>query len=248
MHDYQSKESLIDHFFDNSHACSSSYASGYDLKENGQGSDCEIIYNNDFEIENFEALHSRVMVMSGPRIVDSHYQSIFQDVGYHFTDHTTIEHDLESSHNDFKFQEINSMPIYDSDDITQVLISYHDLGPFTQVYASVDSDYIILATTCGKDILVNKSQPSCNIIVHNTNIFLSTLSLELLQSLMDIHPYFYDLVEIWLEGIFQERIISLSYGNCTKNNFYARHLISLVLTIFTRKDYSYAFYGERRHR
>ena len=103
------------------------------------------------------------------------------------------------------------MPIYDSDDITQVLNSYHDLGPFTQVYASVDYDYIILATTCGKYILVNKSQPSCNIIVHNTNIFLSNLSSELLQSLMDIHPYFYDPVEIWLEGIFQERIISLSY-------------------------------------
>ena len=75
-----------------------------------------------------------------------------------------------------------------------------------QIISLINYDYIILATTCGKDILVNKSQPSCNIIVHNTNIFLSTLSLELLPFLMDIHPYFYDLVEIWLEGIFQERI------------------------------------------
>jgi hypothetical protein len=148
MHDYQSKESLIDHFFDNSHTCSSSYAFGSDSKENSQGSDCEIIYDSDLEIENIEALHPWVMVMSGPCVFNS--QSIFQDVGYHFIDHTTIEHHLDSSHNDFKFQKINSMPIYDSDDITQVPISYHDLGPFTQVDAIVNFDYIISATTCAK--------------------------------------------------------------------------------------------------
>jgi hypothetical protein len=149
------------------------------------------------------------MVMSGPCVFNS--QSIFQDVGYHFMDHTTIEHHLDSSHNDFKFQEINfNMPIYDFDDITQVPFSYHDLGPVTQVDASVNFYYIISATTCAKEILVNKSQPSCNIIVHSTNIFLSTLSLDLLQYLMDIHPYFY---EIWFEGIFQERINKFLYMN-----------------------------------
>jgi hypothetical protein len=99
----------------------------------------EVIYDNHLEIENIEALHPRVMVMSGPCVVNSHNQSKFQDVGYPFTDHITIEPHLESSHNDFNFQEENSIPIYDSDVITQVLILGHDLELFTQVDASVNS-------------------------------------------------------------------------------------------------------------
>jgi hypothetical protein len=153
-HDYQSNESLNDHFSDNFHTCSSSYVSGFDLKENSQGSECEIIYDSDLEVEDSKALHPQVMVMSGPCIVNPHDQSKFQDVGYPFTDHISIDSHLESSHNDFNFKEINSMPIFDSYDITQVPTSFHNLEFLTQVDASSNIDYTIGVDTCEKETLV----------------------------------------------------------------------------------------------
>jgi hypothetical protein len=45
---------------------------------------------------------------------------------------------------------MNSIHIYDSNVITQVPILGHDLECYTQVDASVKSDYIVSATTCKK--------------------------------------------------------------------------------------------------
>jgi hypothetical protein len=84
--------------------------------------------------------------MSGPCVVNSHNQSLFQDVGCHFNDHATIHSHLEYSHNDLNFQEMKSIPIYDYDVITQVPILGDDLELFTQVDASVNFYYIISAT------------------------------------------------------------------------------------------------------
>jgi len=103
----------------------------------------EVIYDDHSEIENVEALHFQVMVMSGPHVVNSHNQSLFQYVGCPFNDHTTIYSHLEYSHNDFNFQEINSIIIYHFDLTTLVPISSHNIEILTQVDASFTTDHII---------------------------------------------------------------------------------------------------------
>jgi hypothetical protein len=150
------------------------------------------------------------MVMSGPCVFN---QSIFQDVGYSFTDHTTIEPHLESSHNDFNFQEENTMPIYDSNDITQVLIPCHDLEFLTQVDASSNTHHVISANTCVKEILANKSFLSCNNnvnyfpVVNSTNFSLQgdQITFPIMFPFQQFHNDFQDKIETWLENTFQMR-------------------------------------------
>lgn len=164
-----------------------------------EGINNEVIHNNDFESQNIEALHSRVMVMLGPHIFDSHNQ----DVGYPFTNNAINKPHLKFSHNDFI-----PMPIYDHGDITQVLTSFHNLEFLTQVDTSSNIDYLIVDDTCVKEIPENESQLSCSFNVNKIILFedssLSSTPLNLLQTISDPHDYFYDPIDIWLENKFKE--------------------------------------------
>jgi hypothetical protein len=145
--------------------------------------------------------------LSSPRVVNYQNQSIFQDVGCHFNDHTTIDSHFESSHNDFNFQEINSIHIYDS------VPFVHYLELLTQVNASFNIDHIISANTCAKEILVDKSFMSCNNnensfpIVNNANFSQKgeQITFTIMFSFQQFHNDFQDIIEIWLENSFLMR-------------------------------------------
>jgi hypothetical protein len=81
----QEKEFLNNYIFnkpENGYAFEFDQSSGssvsYDKEENANEK-CEVIYNDDLRIENVETLHPSVMVMSGPHILNSPSQSIFED-------------------------------------------------------------------------------------------------------------------------------------------------------------------------
>jgi hypothetical protein len=162
------------------------------------------------EIENIEVLHPWVMVMSGSCVFN---QYIFQNVGYCFTDHNTIEPHLESSHNNINFQEENTMPIYDSNVITQVLIPCRDLEFLTQVDASSNTHHVISSNASVKEILANKSFLSCNgninyfLVVNSTNFFLQgdQITFPVKFPFQEFHNNFQDRIETWLEHTFQMR-------------------------------------------
>jgi hypothetical protein len=128
----QNNELLNDHSSNGSesfHTSSSNYSSGSDLfivREDNERNDSQVIYDDDLNIENIEALHPLVMVMSGSHVLNPQSQSIFQYERCSYTNNVEINIDPESSnhHKDFNFQENESIPIFYSKVIIQVSIFF----------------------------------------------------------------------------------------------------------------------------
>jgi hypothetical protein len=120
--------------------------------------------------ENTETLHSLVIVMSGSHVLNLQSQSIFENERCLNSKNATLNSHFQSFNycNDFNFQEEESIPIYDYE-VIQIPMFCHDLELFTQINVISIVDYIILVDTCEKEILVNKSLVSFNILV-NSNV------------------------------------------------------------------------------
>jgi hypothetical protein len=150
----QSQEIIKNHFVDNS---SKSHACIFDLYFGSDSifikKDNKVTCDESLDIDNSEGLHSSVMIISDPHVINPQKLSILLDEAYPNSTNILIDPHLvvSKSHKDFNSLVQIIIPIYDSDNVNQVLVeSFDDIEHLSQVDINPDHTSNILNNVMNK--------------------------------------------------------------------------------------------------